>query len=722
VKLRKLVLVLLTLTLILVLAGCKKGQKTTTTKGPDTTTTQPQQSTTTTGQQQTTTTRPTPSQPTVIRVAIWWQAGDDPTYRDPATGEYPDAMPIALREARLQALETVKEQLNVEIQFVQYQDVFQEVLQSVLANDPIAEIVGMWGGSQGTVIGQNVFQDITEFRHLFGDEAFWMLGSMDMFGKTMGFSFQPNAGFEYWPLVYNITMLQECDELVAKYSDDDGNVIIPAQLWAEDRWDWDTFKDYLSQIKACYTDKNKTRVSDRERIIHAYEEDYRFAINSLAASNGEYVVRKDGTLGIDSDGFIEAIEFVQDLYNSGIMWTETYDDGFTPGWLWNTYNFNRGEAVFTSAAGWLIGSAVDALKERGEELGIVPWPKGPQVKQNPELYNYHTVYTGGNSFAIPKGVPKDKVELAIKAWVMYMSETFKNLGHENTMKYIESENAATAAKYFSITHEVYGESLKKAYNDWVNAMDFDAREMMNIGSVDEVFAKIVAQKLDARTTIAENKAKFEQILNEMRQVLQGSEIVDNQPPVVKVKDGKELVFKVGTNLQSDVDLAEYLEAYDIGQDKGFSIADVEFDFNAIDNSKPNNNSKLKAKAVDNKGNEKTYEFTVIFYEESDEEAPIIELKSDVTTPIKFKLDYNLGVVNWTDYVNVYDKIVDADGNVLKDNEGKDLTFDLAGRLQANIESVDVTTPGQYTVVLTVIDYAGNETSFDLTIEIVLPEE
>ena len=38
-----------------------------------------------------------------IRVALWWIAGDDPTYIDPATGEHPDTMPTALREARLKA-------------------------------------------------------------------------------------------------------------------------------------------------------------------------------------------------------------------------------------------------------------------------------------------------------------------------------------------------------------------------------------------------------------------------------------------------------------------------------------------------------------------------------------------------------------------------------------------------------------------------------------------
>ena len=57
---------------------------------------------------------------TKIRVALWWTEGDDPTFRDPVTGEYPDTMPTALRDARLKALETIKEELNVELEFVQY--------------------------------------------------------------------------------------------------------------------------------------------------------------------------------------------------------------------------------------------------------------------------------------------------------------------------------------------------------------------------------------------------------------------------------------------------------------------------------------------------------------------------------------------------------------------------------------------------------------------------
>ena len=107
---------------------------------------------------------------TKIRVAFWWTAGDDPAYIDPATGEHPDTMPTALRQARLKALETVKEKLGVQLEFVQYSlDLRQQILQTVLAGDPVGEIVGMWGGSQGTVLNQNVLQDLTPYVNAFGE-------------------------------------------------------------------------------------------------------------------------------------------------------------------------------------------------------------------------------------------------------------------------------------------------------------------------------------------------------------------------------------------------------------------------------------------------------------------------------------------------------------------------------------------------------------------------
>lgn len=658
---------------------------------------------------------------TKIRVALWWTEGDDPTYIDPATGTYNDNMPTALRDARIKALETVKQKLGVELVFVQYAlDVRQQILQTVLAGDPVGEIVGMWGGAQGTVLNQNVLQDLTPYLDAFGDEAFWMVGPMNLYGKVLGFALYPMTGFPVWPLVYNINYLKECTTLENGYSDENGNIILPSQLWQEGRWDWATFKDYLSKVKAYYYDQRRIG-GTRGRVIHAYEEDYRQAYNYLLSANGDYVVRPDGTLGVNSDASIETIEFLQDLMREEIMWSETYDDGYTPGWTWNGNNFSSGETVFTSMPFWLMDSAVSSLTSRGEEMGMVPWPVGPKVKAGIAQYQYHVPFFGGDTLGIPKGIDAETAKLAIRAWAMYNAETYKNLGYANTQEYIDAQSRLTAIKYFPIAEERYGESLVAAYSDWVNNLKFDSGEMLGvIAPLHETVAQLIANpSSNARTRIAEEMPKYDQALSGLRGTLAGDAIVDNQAPVVNLLQGKELVFAVGTDL-SKVDWAQYFEAYDIGQDKAFSVGDVVFGYDKIDNTNANNSSKLALTATDKSGNKTTAEHTVTFFNPDESVQPMIELVTQDV--IKFNLDQNISSVTWTDYVKAYDKIVLADGTVLTDASGAELTFDLNSRLETDLSQLDVSYPGIYPVVFSVIDYAGNEAVLEIEVEVVVPEK
>src|SRR5690606_27121055 len=91
------------------------------------------------------------------------------------TGEY--TMDEASRQAALAALEKVKEELNVEVEYVQYtQDVRNELITSVLANDPVCDIAGIWGGAESTILAQNILQPLDDYVHLFEDEEYsWML-------------------------------------------------------------------------------------------------------------------------------------------------------------------------------------------------------------------------------------------------------------------------------------------------------------------------------------------------------------------------------------------------------------------------------------------------------------------------------------------------------------------------------------------------------------------
>ena len=76
-----------------------------------------------------------PEETVVIRYGTHWVNELDPNHVDDVTGEY--TMSEANRQAALQALEKVKQELNVEFEFIQYSgDVRNDLMTSVLAGKP----------------------------------------------------------------------------------------------------------------------------------------------------------------------------------------------------------------------------------------------------------------------------------------------------------------------------------------------------------------------------------------------------------------------------------------------------------------------------------------------------------------------------------------------------------------------------------------------------------
>ena len=145
----------------------------TTTETTETATTE-----TTTPAASTETTSEVTAEPTVIRYGTHWVAGLDPNNVDDVTGEY--TMAETERQAGLAGLQAVKDQLNVEFEFVQYsQDTRVELMTSVLAGDPVCEIANIWGGAESTILAQNVLQPLDDYTSAFDGGAEWKAGTFN---------------------------------------------------------------------------------------------------------------------------------------------------------------------------------------------------------------------------------------------------------------------------------------------------------------------------------------------------------------------------------------------------------------------------------------------------------------------------------------------------------------------------------------------------------------
>jgi hypothetical protein len=229
--------------------------------------------------------------PVTIRIAHNWPREMDTTFRDPITGA--PALGQEELNARIYAEEQVLQKLNARIQWIAYpSDLNEDILRSVLANDPLAELVRIIGASQGHLLGQNVLQPIDEFEYLFQDEdSHWMY-----WGKAFDHHYFLNNVMRVGndaPLVYNIGMLQRVPALR-----ENGKTVLPVDLWLEGNWTWSVFEDYLQKVNDYWSQDSDIRM--------AYCANHHTAVLQAMHSNGVAVYGDNG-LEIDTPQAHEAV-------------------------------------------------------------------------------------------------------------------------------------------------------------------------------------------------------------------------------------------------------------------------------------------------------------------------------------------------------------------------------------------------------------------------------
>lgn len=168
--------------------------------------------------------------PVVIRYGTHWVRDLDPNFVDEVSGEY--TMEESKRQASLVALAAVKEQLNVEFEFIQYSaNTTEELMTSVLAGNPVCDLALIWGGAEGVILAQNVLQQLDNYSYIFEDEeTSWMF-----YDKLYGHNYLMSNVVRYkqrWPLIFNITMIEKVDSL----KDENGKTITPMDHYLNGTW------------------------------------------------------------------------------------------------------------------------------------------------------------------------------------------------------------------------------------------------------------------------------------------------------------------------------------------------------------------------------------------------------------------------------------------------------------------------------------------------------
>ncbi|MGM9552469.1 MAG: hypothetical protein ACI3XA_09480 [Clostridia bacterium] len=655
----------------------------------------------------------------------------DPHYKDPITGEY--TMAPDRRIAAAKALETVKEELGVDIKWKAWSSsATQECLQTVLAGDPYCHLAVLSGSAQATVLTQNVLQPLDPYLEAFDHpDAEWIV-MPEVFGHHY-FMERDLIYVTDWPMVFNINMIEAVPEL----KDEDGNTVFPMDLYREGKWTWSVFRDYLSKIQNYYSGK-KGRAGNP---IQPFNTNYTYAIQMALHSNGAAIY--DGNaLNVDTPEAIEAAEYLDGLIQDGLVSCTSAKFGVTAssGGTGIDGYFRNGESVFTHMARWRMGGASNVLAERGESMGIMFWPRPDDIPFTGEEYvsgasKYRICKPACDAIGLLRGFGYEESLLAVKAYVLFTEELYKNMGRTETIAEYRETMAPSEAITFGIDifHPEVGEDNLEVFTllGGLTANEFSE----NMGIMGEFCVNIFGNSVYgvggspkyAVAVKAKKQNLFDRIDN-IAKSLKAENAVDAVAPSVALIDPNvPLVFPSGTD-EKEIDWAEYFTASDnvdgtyeiktengeilikanpvaVGEDEE-SLYEFEKDKMVVNCEGVDFNvtgayiDALSVKVTDTFGNTNERKFSVYIYDEHGTTPPTLIIKEEIPT---LELNVDTSTVKWGSLFT--DKAEDVTG------------VNLNAFVSADVRELDVTEKGTYPVTIYVEDFAGNRTEEEIEITI-----
>lgn len=655
------------------------------------------------------TAEPTPAEPkevVTIRYGTHWVNGLDPHFTDEVTGEY--VMAADQREARYAAEQAIYDEYGVVFEYIGFGDTLQVLLQSVMANDPVCDIAVIWGGAEDDILAQNVLQKLDDYQYIFEDPEYsWMF--LDKLYGNHYYLTDVVRFNQRWPLVYNIDLIEEA------------GLENPSVTFANGNWTWSTFKQLLTELDAYYANDDT---------ISAYLTDHRFSVLSAIYTAGGAIYGNDG-LSVTSDGTKKGVAFIEELIDAGLLTEQGVEFGSDndPDWTANCEVFRTGGTCFTDHADWLIGWSGSTAAERGESIGIVPWPRPDDMPLDSE--DYRQVITLGDSVGILKGVDPETTELALKAYALYTKVYYTTLaGVDSMAEYKENYIAQQAVTYsIDIFHENYGDAILESFSYITDQMDngSDYADMLGFrGDFDSLVGKSiygVDGVASYDVAIEANLNMFKETEDEMTALLASGKLNDTIAPVVTTL--KEPVAVPAGTKMTDAIWSEYIQANDSIEgilsfdnfDPIFTSNDVTHTSSPIYDAKVNRvhseedlmtpgfyNRMFRAYFFDSFGNRGYKTISVIVYDPNNTEKPVITVWD---APMYISLGADVNTLTWigSEYNAAIKTAVDADG------------LDLSGNVRADLSTLDSSTQGTYDVKITVTDYVGN--TAEVTVQVIV---
>ncbi|WP_237163181.1 extracellular solute-binding protein [Paenibacillus sp. BIHB 4019] len=293
----------------------------------------------------------------VIKIVSWW----DMTISE----DNPDNI------QRKKNLEELMEKHNFKVEYVavDYGEYQQKVVASLVAGEPLGDIVRLGKAYMiPSLVQQDLIWPIDEYTK--NTKVFNQKVTNEfMQYEGRGYGFTDNQSDFMGGIFYNRTLLNQLG-------------LKPLQDYVkEDNWNWDTF---IQVAKEANKDTNNDGKLDRWGLSQG-------GLMEQALYSNEAGLTQGNKQNLEDPKTVEAFNFISRVATEKVARATEGGDWTEPGQF-----FRQGNTLMYAGAIWEIGGLKNDMKDF--DIGFVPFPKGPSASA------YHSGEALFQSLAIPKKV------------------------------------------------------------------------------------------------------------------------------------------------------------------------------------------------------------------------------------------------------------------------------------------------------------------------------
>ncbi len=405
---------------------------------------------------------------------------------------------------KVKAIEAVEKKYNIKVQYVPYPSSAswggareRYIIENSVAGTPQAHIYEVPSYSIGTLAVANAITPITTFIEAYGNKGYWP--EAKNYGTALGevYAYQDIYPTADEGIFYNI-------DLFKKYLP---NEDLPSDLWLKGEWTWDKYEALCNQLDQVLP--SDYYVMGGTAYNWAYQ---------LLGANGVHIVDMDLKCQLDSQAAIDTLTYLNRLQKT-VSWdidSCALDNATSTEMVKGKVAFHNGQSYWIYQENkWL---------HKNFDIGFVPYPVGPNVKDTTNLTDYYIndVY-GKTQFVISSSYAKSNIkpgyenstlydEIIFKIWseLQVFTDIDETTGYCALDEYIDEYINNRIIPYYGneSSIEAHRSIIQKGYPDYFYSLD-QAKAQTEGSYMLYIQSAVKGESADIRSTMATVKSLVE---------------------------------------------------------------------------------------------------------------------------------------------------------------------------------------------------------------------